>query len=130
MARLFKLVTPLIGLTLAIGSTNSAWSQELPQLRQGEPYRNVRQQMIANGWQKVSLDRGPWSDRCKSSNTPKVCYLYPEFMDASIDGYCLYQWSNVDGRILKISTENCGGRFQSTSESDPGRIMGWEWQTQ
>jgi len=120
----------LVSITLIASSAlfiHSAHSQELPNFKQGDSYKIVRKKLIDSGWQKMNIDRGRWSDRCETSNTPKICYLYPEFGDSSIDGYCSFEWSNASNRRLRVSTDKCGGRFESNEESSPGTIMGWSF---
>ena len=114
------------GLPLAVstiflsGLFNGAYSQSLPRLVQGEPYKEARGKLLDNGWQKVKKYKGA-ADPCKMTNATRVCYLYPEYDDSSSDGFCRFLWSNLAGKTLVVGSYPC-------VRSDPGEVTGWQWQ--
>lgn len=101
-----------LGLLMAgVGFAPAAFAQRLPRLRQGMNYPEVRERLIARGWQPVVNP-----DRLAATNTtPIVAYLinqgFSELVGCQPLGadICTFEFRNRRGHILEIVTVHFAG---------------------
>jgi hypothetical protein len=107
-----------IGLTLA--APGPAASQGLSDLEADRPYAQVRQKLLANGWEMVTVQgrdctKAPVAHRA-------ACRSFPEFDGCNEEDRCSFYWMNDQKNYLVIFTS--GRNYMITGFSYPTLYLG------
>jgi len=100
----------------------AAYAQSLPPLRQGMDYADAHQQLLNAGWQMKVTNVMVCVGAARGVFEKNLCRAgYTNVSGCSANGYCGYNWTNVNGKTL--STTSFGGPSVSAIT-----LVGWKFE--
>jgi hypothetical protein len=102
-----NILSGLLAMVLVCVGVTAMAAEPLPTFKRDKPYSDVRNALLATGWQPVRL---PDADRCDSRDSR--CQGRPEMTSCSGTGRapCLFTWRK-DTRTIEVVTEREDGGF-------------------
>jgi len=105
---------------IQLGDYQGAIAQSLLPLRQGMIYSKAHQVMVDAGWQMFYT-----YNNCMNPRFPQhaleTCWEYPNLIECSAGGFCLWGWVNSKGKRVNIVSLTPGPGVKDWE----GRVRNW-----